>query len=517
MMGFGIFLLIIAVAGIIGIGVLRKGFQTKLARIEANGKRAIRSGDMDEQDVQELKDAEQFWVPGWAGKALAGVAILGFMMFFFGGSFFYAEPTYKYHVRTILGQERVVSNKTGYAWKFFGRVNRWKNAMTVQATSGRVGSHADDDDVSTAESDVAVSANLPPQTVVFLDQVDAKGTATARFRLPTDDDTFLHLVHEYRTPANFLNTELIPAFKETIQASGSLMSAEEYFSGGRTDFNAEFANQMENGIYMVRRTQVLAKDVGIRKKTADASATKQQDYDPEDEGKVVFKVEKRLNPDTGQPLRKPHNYANFGVQMVAARVTDMIPNEKFRLRMDAKQEASAQRAVNREKRIEEEEKKFFAIAKGEREVAEEQAKAKKVQIKATTEAETTKRLALIKANQQKEQARIEKETASIQKERADIDAERIKVLADAAAYEKRAVIEADDALAQKLEAWVKAQEVWAEAFANRKVPTTIFGSSGAGGTGAGTDNDVQAFMNIMTMQAAKSLNVDPTIRDVTTK
>jgi hypothetical protein len=40
----------------------------------------------------------------------------------FNGTFFYAEPGFKYHVRTITGQEKMVSD-TGYNTYLFGRVN----------------------------------------------------------------------------------------------------------------------------------------------------------------------------------------------------------------------------------------------------------------------------------------------------------------------------------------------------------------------------------------------------------
>ena len=49
----------------------------------------------------------------------------------------------------------------------------------------------------------------------------------------------------------------MPAFKETLQATASLMSAEEYYSGSRSEFNTEFENQMGQGIYIVRREEVM--------------------------------------------------------------------------------------------------------------------------------------------------------------------------------------------------------------------------------------------------------------------
>jgi len=50
-------------------------------------------------------------------------------------SFFYAEPGYIYHVRTVTGNEAVVT-EVGYKFYPFGRYNAWKRAMTVQAVAG---------------------------------------------------------------------------------------------------------------------------------------------------------------------------------------------------------------------------------------------------------------------------------------------------------------------------------------------------------------------------------------------
>ena len=437
-----------------------------------------------------------------------GVRGLGIVMFLysvFNGMYFYAEPGYKYHVRTIWGTESAIDS-VGYSVKGFGpEVKAWKKAMSVQAIAR---DFEEEGDVSSAEFEYT-SASLPPQNIVFLDQVDANAQATVRFRLPADEATFLTLVHEYRTPANFLNTSLIPAFRETLQATGSMMSAEEYYSGGRTEFNTEFENQMNNGIYIVKRMEVVVEDPSAQT-PASANASKGMQQERFGSGKkVVFRVKKQFNADGSTPMRKTQKFTTFGVQVVDARITNMLPNVKFKERMELKQQASADRAIAREKRVQEEEQKHLAVAKGQREVAERQAKAQVEQIEQTTNAETTKQLALTKAQQQKEQAAIDKDTAIIRLEQAKIDAEAVKVMADAEAYKKQAIIKADNALAQKLEAYVETQRVWADAFARRNVPTQMFGSAGSAMTG--TDGDVQTFMKLMTMRAAQELSFDQTI------
>ena len=342
---------------------------------------------------------------------------------------------------------------------------------------------------------------MPPLNIMFLDQVDADAEATVRFSIPTDNEGFLQLAHEYRTPANLLRTALMPAFKETLQATASLMSAEEYYSGARTEFNSEFENQMNNGIYLVRREEVYVDSPRKVRGTANlALGSDQEEFG--DESKVVYEVRKVLD-DSGTPLRKAQKFTSFGISVVDARITNMTPNSRFVERMQLKQKASADRAIAREQRIQEEEQRLLAIARGEREVAERQAMAKVEQIQKTTDAETEKQLALTQATKLKEQAQIERETAQINLDKARIEAETQRTLADAEAYKKREILKADNALAQKLDAEIEIQRLWADAFARRSVPTNVFGATA--GTPTGSDGEVRAFMQLLTLDSAKRL------------
>jgi regulator of protease activity HflC (stomatin/prohibitin superfamily) len=351
------------------------------------------------------------------------------------------------------------------------------------------------------------SANLPPMNIVFLDQVDADATATARYLLPTDPTSFLTMAREYRTPQNLLNTALVPAFKETLNATASLMSAEEYYSGGRTEFNNEFSNQLENGIYIVRRHEILKPRIGgpVKGSANVSKGTGQDDFGSDQQ--TVFIVEKLKDAD-GIPRRKNQQFTNYGVRVVDSRVTDMQPNKKFVERMQLKQQASADRAIAIEQRIQEEQQKLLVEARGSRVVAERQATWKADQIEKTTIAETARQLVVTEARKQKDKATIDKQTAGILLDKAKIDAQSVVVAAEAKAFEKKALLEADNALQVKLNAWLKAQKYWSDAHARKPVPQTVFG------TGGGTDgpldqrNSVQNFMDLVIMKSAKDLNVD---------
>lgn len=448
----------------------------------------------------EIDKQKKLTSPNMVKLVLGGIFSLG-LLYILSQSFFYAEPGYIYHVRTVTGNEAVVT-EIGYKFYPFGRYNSWKRAMTVQAVSGS------SQDAITSEKDADnASASLPPLSIMFLDQVDAHAEATVRFSIPSDEESFLKLAHEYRSPENLLRTALLPVFKETLQANASLMTAEEYYAGGRTEFNSEFENQMRNGIYLVKREEVSVKSGQLASGTANvALGTDQEEYGEDD--KTIFVVQKVLD-ETGQPLRKQQRFTDYGITVVSALVTDIKPNQKFIERMQLKQKASADRAIAREQRVQEEEQRLLAIARGEREVAERQAQAKVDQIQKTTEAQTEKQLAITRAEKLKAEAEIQRETAQINLEKAKIEAQTQRTLADAEAYQKQVILEADNALAQKLEAEIKIQQLWAEAYAKRQVPTNVFGG-GSGGDGApvGNDYETKAFMQLLTLDAAKRLNYD---------
>jgi len=487
-----ILLAVLAGIGAIALVVARTNHTSKVRE------RAASKGITGEALTKVLAD-NAFAVP----RAITVVLVASVFAFtslgLFTKVFFYAEPGYVYHVRTILGDEKAV-NDVGYNMYLFGRVNAWKKAMTVQASDDMVSVNAE------SESDDA-SANLASQNLTFLDQVDADVTATVRFRLPSDEDSFLALAREYRSPDNLLRTSLIPAFRETLQANASLMTAEEYFTGGRTAFNRDFEDQMQGGVYVVRRVESVADtreatDARAARATANASIEDQKPFEEDDQ--VILIVEKQLDAN-GQPKRKSQAFLDWGIQVIEGRVTNVEPNAAFKVRMEQRQQASADRSIARERRIQQEEERLLAIAKADRNIAERQGEAKVDQIERTTKQETIKQVAVTVAEQTKAEAAIQRDTAQIMLEKAKIDAQSVQVAADAESYKKRVIIQADNALAQKLEAEIEIQKVWAAAYAVRPVPTTVFGG-GDGAGNPGSVDEVQRFLQLKTVEAAQNLN-----------
>ena len=82
--------------------------------------------------------------------------------------------------------------------------------------------------------------------------------------------------------------------------------------------------------------------------------------------------------------------------------------------------------------------------------------------------------------------------------------------ADGDAEYKRRVMQADGALAQKLDAEIRIHSLWADAFARRQVPATVFGAGGAAGSDVpvGSDSEARTFMQLLTLDAAKRLSYE---------
>lgn len=507
-----IILSIVLTIGLIALGVVNKTAQAQVKRRAqaqaeqqyANAKRrtddagelAKLKASLDQQVREAVSGASAIPLPGMV-TGVGWLAVVAFLCLgLFNKAFFYADPAYIYHIKTLAGQESSVAGATGYTWYGFGEYKPWKQAMTVLAG---------------AEGGVDTSVSMPPDDIMFLDQVDANAFAMARFQLPTDEDSFLKVVHNYRTPSNLLRSSLIPAFQETLQATASLMTAEEYFSGGRTEFINEFSNQMKNGAYVVKRTETTVKSTKTQKSEADASSPAEQDVFG-DGSKTVFKVEKVLENDGVTPKRSPQEFLNYGVQVVETRVTQVKPTStKFLEQIQLKIKASADRAVAREQKIQEEEQRLLAVARGDRQVAEKQAQMKVEQMTITTTAETKKKQAIIAANLKKEQALIDEETAKINLNIAKINADALVVAKEAEAHGKKVILEADNALEIKVEAWKYGINRMAEAYAKRDVPAYMNISGGETGS-ANPDSQTQQFMLTMNTLLAKQLDVDLSVK-----
>ena len=407
--------------------------------------------------------------------------------------FAYNDPGWNQHVRTAFGTETSVHD-TGWYFEGWGRSTAWPDFITV--------SHSNDD------KDKGSAINTPYR-VRLADNWSGDVIQNTRFGIPKDSAQFLSMANTFRSPERLVSTTLKPAVTASLDSVANMFTMEEYYAGGKRDqFKSEYEDAIKKGRAKVRQVvDRSASGVSNQRNAANDSDVAKDTSEIGDTSVQRFKMEKILDAN-GDAIRQTHDYKQYGIVVASAILENLDPDTKFEAQIQARKEAASRRIVAREQRMEQEEQRLLAIQTGQTDIAKRQATAQVEQIQKTTEAETSKQLALIKAELLREEASIAKETAAINLDKARIDAEARQVSADAQAYEKRVILEADGALQQKLDAWVMSQRVWADAAAKINVPSTVMG----GGDSASALNTVDSFMSMMTVKAAKDLQVDMQIK-----
>jgi hypothetical protein len=423
------------------------------------------------------------------------MGLLGVLITLSGGVS-YNDAGYCQHIRTIFGTE---SSECGTGWYFsgWGTSTAWPYYITV----------ANSADVNTDGSSVN-----EPYNVRMSDNWTGDVTQTTRFGIPQDNEQFIKMARDFRSPERLITTTLKPSVATAIDTVANIFTMEQYFSGQMRDqFKTEFKDTLIKGQPKVQMVQKQVTNPDPAQVSASDSAAVQDTSNVGDMTVTITVAEKVLDAN-GKEIRTVPEYLQYGIQVSSAILEKIDADPAFEEQQKKRKDAVSRRVIAKEQRLEQEEQRLLEIANGDTEIAKRQAAAKTEQIQLTTEAETAKKLAITAAERVREEARVAKETAQINLDRAKIDAQSVTVAADAEAYAKEAILTADGALQQKLDAWVKAQSVWADAASKINVPTTVFNSGGGeGGTAGNALGTVDQFMQMMMMKTAKDLQVDPTI------
>lgn len=426
---------------------------------------------------------------GWVAAGISAVTIAL-------GGFSYNDAGYSQHVRTIFGSESAVTS-TGWYFSGWGSSTQYPHFITVAHTN---------------DADAGGSNISPPYRVRTADNWNGDVTQTTRFALPQDDAQFLDMARAMRSPERLITSVLRPAVTASLDSVANMFTMEEYYAGGQRDqFKTEYQDAITKGRARVRQETRL-----VTSGVSDPSATA-NDLDTTADGDSVGTTQQRrivmvpVTDSEGNVIRSRHDYEAYGITVASAILEQLDPDDRFEQQIEARRQAASRRIIAQEERREQEEQRLLAIQRGQTDIATRQAEAEVAQIEQTTNAETTRQLAVIAANQRREEAEIARQTAEIALETARIEAETQQTLADAQAYERRVILEADNALSQRLEAWVTAQEAWARAAAEINVPNTVFATGGSTGNAGNALGTVDQFMQLMSAQAAQTIGLNTQI------
>lgn len=348
---------------------------------------------------------------------------------------------------------------------FFSKTQEWPNQITI--------SFKDDEPARDLNQS---SMEIGRIKVRFARGQEAKQTGVVQYILPNVESKMLEIHNFHKTPEHLVLNRLAPYTKECLQNSTQLMTVEAHYSGGRAQLGQDLLDQLQNGAFLLDVKEVSKKDTLSNEiKTTYVSSPK---YDSKN-----------------NILRKHSSIKEYEISVPDAQLTDIEYSEAVLSMINQNIEAVTKASVSKQNLTTAQQEALTAKAKGERDLVTIEYEKKKDQTAQVVAAQTLVEVA--------KQDLIKQEIA---RQASVKEAAKIKTLADANAYEKSKMIQADGALTQKLTAWTTAQEYWAKAFGEYQ--GAIVPQMQMGGNGTGNENSAVRFMEIMGMKAARDLNLE---------
>ena len=353
----------------------------------------------------------------------------------------------------------LVVRDPGMFGQWFGQVWEYKQAGTY--------SFGDEGAKGTIQSG--------PIEVRFNDAGRARVAGNVRFDLPTNDEGILNLHFKFRSYEHMAESLLKPAIAEALILTASLMSAEESYSGRRSEYSQLAWDQVLNGVYLTEWEEA-------------------ETVDPITSDKTLKRIVKIRRDQNGNPMRKPNPLQEYQITASQFFIDRDLEYEEGVLAQIKNQRDARMKTITAKAEAE----------KAQQDLITAEARGKADVMQARYEREVEKEKAVVAATESLRVAELDRQTAEQEKQanilRGQGEAER-----------KRLVIQADGALTQKLDALVAIQQHWASAYAQRRVPSTVFAGASGDATG-GLDQSAQSFMQLLTLKAAQDLQLDTTIR-----
>ncbi|SKC78054.1 SPFH domain-containing protein [Ohtaekwangia koreensis] len=392
------------------------------------------------------------------------VAILGMVLFLTINPFSWNDAGNRTVVERTTG-EQIVQFAPGIFYAgFFAKEKEWPNQISVTYQDENPKLEIEDNGIEVGQI-----------MIRFSDATTANVKGITQFILPSDEKEMILIHNTHRTPQSLVVKRLAPYTKECLQSSAQLMSSEKHYGGGRAQMAQDFMDQLKDGVYLLKTEENVV-------------------YDSlEKEKKRVYQTEIQYDKKTAAPKRKLSSIKEYGITVADAAITDVDYEDKVDQKLTKIIDAVTKSSISKQELMTAQQQTLTAKAKGEQALVEIEYQQKQEQTKQVVEAETKVKV----AEQDKMQQKIAYEGAIL-------EAKKIKELADAQAYARAKIMQADGALEMKLKAQVEVQKVWADAFS--KYTGAIVPQFQTGGST--TTNGALNFMDIMTAKTAKDFALD---------
>jgi hypothetical protein len=364
----------------------------------------------------------------WNNKNRIKLFMLALGLIVLDMSTIFAKEGHQYYVLTPTGQRYTITTPGFKAIIPFSKVQEWSKYMEVKAV--KVDSVTGEylEDVSGIEGVIPGGVG-----VMFIDRATAQVFISTRFEIPSDEEAFIKLVETYKTPQNLVNNTLLQTINEQLTNITFMYSADDYVSGGATDYKLTIEDALKNGGFVVRREEVVDTLFTNEVLTVDSLVSKPRSIQ---EIRKFTKNSKVL--ENGIPKRNPHEINTNKVITAQVIVSDVVLESTFTDKLRQQRDISAEKIIEIQKIETARAAQQRIIAEGERDKAAERVTQEKAQVAKLISIETQ-----VKEEESKRQlAEIAVKTteleakATLTRERTQAEANRLKVQAGLTPQEK---------------------------------------------------------------------------------
>lgn len=299
------------------------------------------------------------------------------------------------------------------------------------------------------------------------------GTATisgsVRYKMPLSDDKIIELHSIYGSQEAIENDLIETNIKKSIYMTGPLMSSKESYAEKRSYLIQLIEDQAARGVY-----QTIQKDV----KAVDPISGQE---------KTITIVEIQYDSVNALKLRQEVSpLKSYGIALSNLSIEGIKYDEKVESQIEAQRRATMEVQTAMAKSKEAEQRALTAEKEGEAKAAEAKWEQEVIAAKEVTQAEMRRKV-----------AEEDVKTAELRKRQMILEGE-------GEAAKKRLVMQADGALKQKLDAWLRAEEMKWNAFAQFKGNLVPMYQSGSDGKAS----NAMQYMEIMGIKAMKDISLD---------
>lgn len=379
----GIALILVA----IGLYILKT--YNDRAREKNNTIRAFNEKTNEAKDYKELNAVLEIPVKWW----LSGM--IGVLFIFLG----VANP---FSINDA-GQRTVVQPIKGELWTqfgpglyfsgFFSKKTVWPNNFTIQVS--REGNKSPD-------ADLWVISNSKDGT--FSEGDNAELEHTVKWDLPSSEAMMLDLHITYNRFENLMSTTLLSYQKKIASFSTQRMSSEAHYSGGKSQLDQYFQDQLRNG-------QVLLQ---TNTKTRTLEDGSQETY---------IDVKPKLD-ENGKMVRVESDIQTFGILSTYTSIDNVHYVEEIDVKLRQKIKYAADKANSKQELIAAQQEEQTAIVKGRKLIAERTATEEADEIESVIRARKAKLVAAEKLEEDKYKA-----ASTLALKKAEAEGDKLKVLA----------------------------------------------------------------------------------------